>query len=255
MTKLSITAETLWRTVAIVPVYGKEQLTYQMVQQTFREPVDVIVVDNRGDYQPILHEIVLRPGSNLGWLGGTNYGWTYALARDWDRFVLINNDVKLSQGFYAGLVDAVEETNAGIIGPYYNGNFPFQRPPGDTCPFASEYRPEKRYQRVGCCDGTAMLVTRKVVSRVGILDPTFTPRYGYGGAVNYCIRAKRHGFSIYLTEAAYCEHLAHETATEVVGENYDTLAKEELLAAIAQRGSLRNYLSDATALELPLLDT
>ena len=72
---------------------------------------------------------------------------------------------------------------------------------------ASDYKPVSRHLRIGHCDGTAMLVTRELVSKAGMFDPTFSPGYGWGASGDYCIRAKEHGFQVILTEAAYCEHI------------------------------------------------
>jgi len=226
-----------WRTVAIIPAFGHREVTQATVQQCFREPVDVIVVDNQGDYRPVAREIVLEPGRNLGWLGGTVYGWSYALCRAWDYFVLLNNDVRLCREFFRGLLSAAQETGAGIVAACYDGDFAFQHPSGGIQP-ASDYAPVDRHFRIGHCDGTAMLITRDVVSRAGMFDPTFSPVYGWGASGDYCIRAKKHGFHVVLTEAAYCEHIGHLTAKKTIGESYVSVAAREQGAAVRQsRGS------------------
>jgi GT2 family glycosyltransferase len=228
-----VDALSFWRTVAIIPAFGHREVTESTVEQCFREPVDVIVVDNQGDYRPIARETVLEPGRNLGWLGGTVYGWAYALCRDWDYFVLLNNDVRLCRKFFRGLLSARQETGAGIVAPCYDGDFAFQHP-SSGIQRASDYAPVDRHLKIGHCDGTAMLVTREVVSKAGMFDPTFSPEYGWGASGDYCIRAKEHGVQVVLTEAAYCEHLGHLTAKKSIGGSYVSIAAREQGKAVRQ---------------------
>jgi GT2 family glycosyltransferase len=242
-----VDARELWRTVAIVPIHRDEDLTHQFVEALFREPIDVVIVDNGGEYRPVAREIVLKPGTNLGWADGANYGWSYALAGDWDYFVLINNDVELSAGFFAGLLLAATQTTAGIVAPCYDGDFTCQHLPAVTCPMACEYAPRAAHRRVGYCDGTAMLVTREVASNVGLLDPTLSPRHDGGAHIDYCIRAKRCGFPIYLTEAAYCRHLGQATAKTAFGPAF----RSEGPRGSVECADPKSWYDDAHALELP----
>ena len=52
------------RVLAVIPVYGQQDLTHAVVEDLAREAalVDVVVVDNGGDYTPIGPEDVVRPG-------------------------------------------------------------------------------------------------------------------------------------------------------------------------------------------------
>lgn len=238
-----------WQTVAIIPVFGHQQVTESTVRQCFREPVDVVVVDNKGDYLPIARETVLQPGRNLGWLGGTIYGWAYALCRDWDHFLLLNNDVQLCRDFFRGLLSARQETGAGIVAPCYDGSFTFQHPSGGIVR-AADYTPVPRHRRIGYCDGTAMLVTRDLVSKAGMFDPTFSPKYGWGASGEYCVRAKEHGFPVVLTEAAYCEHAGHLTAEHLIGESYVAAATQEREKAMSQRGGAEAWHGKLSACSL-----
>ena len=221
-------------------------MTQSTVEQCFREPVNVIVVDNQGDYPPVAREILLEPGRNLGWLGGTIHGWSYALCRGWDYFVLLNNDVRLCRDFFRGLLFATQETGAGIVAPCYDGDFEFQHLSSGIQP-ASEYAGVDRHLRIGHCDGTAMLVTRELVSRAGMFDPTFSPEYGWGASGDYCIRAKQHGFEVVLTEAAYCEHIGHLTAQETIGKSYVSEAAREQGAAVRQSHGAETWQKELSA--------
>jgi len=92
-----------------------------------------------------------------------------------------------------------------------------------------------------------MLVTRELVSKAGMFDPTFSPKYGWGASGEYCIRAREHGFPVVLTEAAYCEHIGHLTAKHVIGDSYVAAAARERGKAVAQRGGAQTWNSELSA--------
>jgi len=62
----------LLRTLVVIPTYGQHDLTRAVITDCLHEPVRVVVVDNKGDYQPSTNEKVIRPGSNFGWLRANN---------------------------------------------------------------------------------------------------------------------------------------------------------------------------------------
>ncbi|MBV8952354.1 MAG: glycosyltransferase family 2 protein, partial [Actinobacteria bacterium] len=94
------------RVLVVIPVYGHHDLTHALVGDLNREEhlADVVVVDNGGDYPAFDGETVLRPGSNLGWAGGTNYGTVEERRPEHVGFVWLNNDTRLSRDFIAGLI-------------------------------------------------------------------------------------------------------------------------------------------------------
>ncbi|MBE7162716.1 MAG: glycosyltransferase family 2 protein, partial [Williamsia herbipolensis] len=48
-----------------VPVYGQQELTHDVVHDLTRERMDFVIVDNRGDYEPVGDEKVVTPPRNL----------------------------------------------------------------------------------------------------------------------------------------------------------------------------------------------
>jgi GT2 family glycosyltransferase len=83
--------------------------------------VDVIVVDNSGTYQPLVHDPhgrvrVIKPRSNLGYAGGIALG-TAALSKA-DYYLLINNDVEVLEGSLCRLLEAhLSLPNIGALQP------------------------------------------------------------------------------------------------------------------------------------------
>ena len=66
------------RILVVIPVHGEQAMTHAVLEDLGREPepIDVTVVDNRGDYPRHADETVLCPAENLGWAAGTNHGTT-----------------------------------------------------------------------------------------------------------------------------------------------------------------------------------
>ena len=117
------------RLAVIIPVYGQEQLTWAVLRDVAREPwVDVIVVDNRGDFHLDVPGHVLYPEVNLGWAGGCNFALRWLIEHGkHEVFVLLNNDTRLSRGFFRQLYKSWRRTSAWLLGPVYDGVWPTQR--------------------------------------------------------------------------------------------------------------------------------
>lgn len=95
----------------IIPVYGNHHLTRQLLSDVAREEelVKTYIIDNKGDYTRYTDEVVISPGHNLGWLKGTNLGIIQAQKEAPFAYVLLNNDTRLSRGFFAGLITTWEK--------------------------------------------------------------------------------------------------------------------------------------------------
>ena len=242
------------RLAVIIPAYGHHELTLGVVAAIHREAqiADAWVVDNQGGYEPVGDERVIRPGENLGWLRGTNAG-LMAAAQDerYDGFVLLNNDVDLAEGFFADLAEAQRSSGAGVVGPTYDGYWVHQHVPSSTR--------GRRPRRVPFIDGTCMLLNRSVLNYIGGLDEDFS-RYGWGGEIDYCVRARDAGFHVVITTATHLVHHNEATAVEVHGDGYGTEAWQ-LMAELMTRkhgpdwdrragiGRLSHQTSQATAFE------
>jgi GT2 family glycosyltransferase len=124
--------------------------------------------------------------------------------------VLLNNDVRLSRGFLAGLAEACQASPAGLIAPAYDRNWPQQRT-GYSGP-ADHYRPAEREHPVPFADGTCLAVPHQTLRRAGLLDERSWPRYGWGCDKDYALRVRQAGGEVRVTERAYLNHLGRRTA-------------------------------------------
>jgi GT2 family glycosyltransferase len=143
---------------------------------------------------------------------------------DAEAVVLLNNDVRLSPGFVDGLYDAWQHTKGAIVGPVYDHNWPHQRvefhgPAGGYVPAPCE-------RRVPFVDGTCMLVSRRTVEAVGLLDVEHWPAWSWGCDKDYCLRAREAGGHVFVTTRAYLSHFARATVGSMPGFS-DTAAERE----------------------------
>jgi GT2 family glycosyltransferase len=203
----------------IVPVYGQHHLTRAVLQDLRYDgsACTVYIVDNGGDYRAVGEEHVLRSGTNLHWAGGCNFGLLSAQERGHAGYVLLNNDVRLSHGFANGLLEAWRDTDAALVGPVYDDNWPQQRisyaGPADA------YDTRQLDRVVPFIDGTCMLIPDQTLRQVGLLDERTWPRYGWGCDKDYALRTRQAGGSVWVTERSYLNHLGRQTAAKTTWYN------------------------------------
>jgi GT2 family glycosyltransferase len=194
------------RVLVVVPVHGHHQMTHELIADLDRESdvADVVVVDNRGDYPAISNEEVVRPGSNLGWAGGTNFGTRERGRPEHAGFVWLNNDTRLCAGFVAGLLGGWRQTRAGLVGPWYDCYWLHQRP--RRTPPVAQYRPRSIHFKASFVDGTCMFVPASTIELIGMLDAeTFAP-IGWGADIDYGLRARAAQLDVVITGLAYLHH-------------------------------------------------
>lgn len=195
----------------VIPVYGRDDLTHGVLEDVAQEPwAEPVVVDNRGDYVPVGGERVLRPGRNLGWAGGCNLALEQLRDEAHDAYVLLNNDTRLSRGFFAGLGQASEQTGAALLGPVYDGVWPYQHVDHDGP--ADSYSPFLAARTVPFLDGTCLFVPRRTIEEVGLLDAETFRRHGWGVDFDYALRVRRSGGELWVTELAFLHHDGNGTA-------------------------------------------
>jgi GT2 family glycosyltransferase len=206
------------RILVVIPVYGEQAMTHALLEDLGREtgPIDVTVVDNRGDYQSRAGETVLSPNDNLGWAAGTNHGTTETLTPEHEAVVWLNNDTRLAEGFIGGLVRCWQETDAGLVGPSYDCYWNHQRLRRTAD--VRTYRPKARHFKAPFVDGTCMFVPRGTLDAVGVLDADSFAPVGYGADFDYSLRVRATGRSVVVTRLAYLHHEKQVTARSIHGD-------------------------------------
>lgn len=138
--------------------------------------------------------------------------------------VLLNSDTVLTSGWLDRLVACAEsDPQIGMVGPLSNtaswqsvpsvlaedGDWAENaRPVGQTVEGMAHLIAQASpgvYPRIPFLNGFCILIRRKVITAVGLLDETTFPQ-GYGEENDFCVRARRAGFSMAVAGDAYLWH-------------------------------------------------
>ena len=191
---------------------------------------DVVVVDNGsvGNDAQILKEQyggsihLIQNQKNLGFAGGVNVGLRYGLGNIHpEYFLLLNNDTVVDPALVDELVGIAEtDERIGIIGPkiYYfdrlGKNNVIWSAGGKIQPWrqwiyhhiGEDDDDLPKYQKVAGVDwitGAALMLKSRVIEELGLFDAS----YFFGNEdVDYCLKARKHGFKIVYAPAARVWH-------------------------------------------------
>ncbi|MBU1298073.1 MAG: glycosyltransferase family 2 protein [Bacteroidetes bacterium] len=154
---------------------------------------------------------------NLRFAGGNNVGIEYAVSKNADYILLINNDTIVDNNFLSELVRTAESDNEiGMVGPkiyYYSEPNRIWYAGGKIELWKGwlshigvreldngQYNQTKETDFIsGCC----LLVKSEVIKKVGLLDTAY---YIYGEDVDWCVRASRAGYRLMYEPKAIIWH-------------------------------------------------
>jgi hypothetical protein len=177
-------------------------------------PANVVVVDNASEPDPtstLAREFpqvhMLRNTANLGWSGGNNTGIRFALSRNADFVLLLNNDTTVSPQLVTRLLAAFPaHPRFGIIGPVIRfmdepntvmtDGVTFN-PPGYPGFFQRRRVPERTtnpptVDETDIVNGCCMVVRAEVFRRIGLIDDRY---FLVHEEADFCLRVKRAGFA------------------------------------------------------------
>ena len=175
--------------------------------------------------------IFLENKENLGFAGGNNVGFQYALRYGADYVLLLNNDTIVDPNLLDILVKVGEaDKRIGVIGPkiycypdssrlwgvggeidmkhgktYHTGYHEVERGQWD------------RMRDVDYVSGCAMMIKREVLEKVGLLDERF---FLYYEETDFCMRARESGFRIVYMPDAKIWHKVSNTVGSINGPVY-----------------------------------
>lgn len=187
---------------------------------------------------------LIAAGRNLGFAGGTNRGLDWLMTEtDVSHLMLLNNDASVSQTFFADAVDAVNEIGVdAVIGPTI-----FEDPERDKVWYAGAV--EIRYRALvehrldyprpavpeptDFVSGCAMIVSRRVIEKIGGLADIFFPAYFEDG--DFCHRAKRAGFKVLYAPKPAAYHKVGSTVRAAKLETPLAYSKSRLRVIYVRR--------------------
>ena len=160
---------------------------------------------------------ILRADRNLRFSGGNNLGIRHALRQGAELLLLMNNDTTVHPDFLTHLVSRILSTDrAGMVAPkilyakdpskiwFAGGEISFwtgtMRHTGIREPDSGTYDAVRDIDyATGCC----VLVTRKMVEEVGLLDESY---FMYGEDADWSMRTRKAGYRILFEPQARIWH-------------------------------------------------
>ena len=137
---------------------------------------------------------------NFGFSGGNNIGIKIARQNKSDYVLLLNNDTTVEPNFLHPLVDAIQESGVGIVGPkikdYYDryqfilgGDFKRLKCTGVHYYNTEEYNHKPVSFLSGCC----WLISMDAIEECGLMDENY---FLYVEDVDYCYRFHTLGYKL-----------------------------------------------------------
>ena len=189
--------------------------------------VDNASTDNSLDLidQKYSQVTLIKNSQNLGFAEGNNTGIRYALQKNFDAVMLLNNDTKVDENLIVKLAaknyplaspkiyfypdfefhhDRYQKKDRGKVIWYAGGDIDWNNVIGvhrgvDQVD-QGQYDQEANLQfATGCC----LLIKRPVFDQIGLLDPRY---FLYYEDLDFCLRARRAGFTIHYLPQAYLWH-------------------------------------------------
>ena len=158
-------------------------------------------------------EVMAFP-ENTGFARGNNAGIKEAMRLGAEKIILLNNDVEVEPNVISELDRESRHEKIGLAGPLiYTASRRDEMWPsvGRICFWIANHRSAKTLDQVrrlkqteitflsGCC----LLLKRSVIDRIGLLDERF---FAYFEEADYCLRARRAGFSLAVADRARIYH-------------------------------------------------
>jgi GT2 family glycosyltransferase len=168
--------------------------------------------------QSVFPEVeIIKNGENLGYAGGNNIGIEYAIFKDVDYILLLNNDTVVDVNLATELIQASHEIeNLGIVGCvnyYYNNKKKvqfsggiFNWKTGDIIDITRHKIDEGQFQFIKEVDtvaGSCLFLPTTVIKRVGLLDNRYFLTYEES---DLCCRVKKAGYKVYTHMGAGIWH-------------------------------------------------
>ncbi|MGB9902666.1 glycosyltransferase family 2 protein [Methanothrix sp.] len=193
-------------------------------------PVDCIILVDNGSKDGSIEKLekeyglsnkikIIKNKINLGFSGGVNIGIQQILrATNVEYILLINNDALIDVNCLTELLKVASKSeDIGIVGPrifYFKDNDRIWQGGGYFSKLKSGIVvPEKnrlskqcladKEKEVDFISGCVMLVSKKVFEKVGLFDEDF---FFYSEDVDFCLRAKKAGFSLFYVPSAIAWH-------------------------------------------------
>jgi len=192
---------------------------------------------------------ILQTGVNLGYAEGNNVGIRHALEQNAEYVMLLNNDVVVAPDTLSKLVGvAGQEPLAGFLGPkvYHREEPQCLQSAGILLDrrYNSQHRGQDQVdvgqfesvKEVDAVSGCAMLTSRHVLERVGLLDSQF---FIYHEEIDWCLRARAAGFKNLYVPTAKVWHRKPQLRSATTAFTTYYMTRNKYLLLSKQRAGVR----------------
>lgn len=180
--------------------------------------------------------ILITNDKNYGFAKGINYGMKFAFNQGYQWILLLNDDTILPPKSLEILVSDAQLYSYGICGPKIlstdgkiwsmGGRLDKKRFSGGLLGYRIDNNNYINNSEVDFISGTAMLINRKVIAKIGFPDEDY---FLYYDDVDYCFRAKTIGFKSYIVPESQIVHLESATIKKNSSAHYYHSAKSHLI--------------------------
>ncbi|WP_440947240.1 glycosyltransferase family 2 protein [Methanosarcina sp. T3] len=227
--KLSTTIMIIMLSVILLN-YNQPDMTidcieYLLKNKNYYDDFEIIVIDNGSNDDSVIklaettskyNLCFINNKENLGFAEGNNVGIKVSKG-EW--VLLLNNDTVFKEDFILKMAKAAEDNpNSAAIGPkiyYYDAPSKVWYDGGKITKHYNFVRDSSEnsedYKQVEWITGCALMINRKALEKVGLLDKDF---FMYNEDVDWCIRAKKSGLDLIYTPYAKIWHIGSKTTTE-----------------------------------------
>jgi GT2 family glycosyltransferase len=181
---------------------------------------EIVVIDNHSSDNSVEYLekrypnlTIIKNETNFGFAEGNNIGIRWAMGAGADYVLLLNNDTVVDPHFLKELVDRMEQqSNVGFAGPkiYYQdyegksdviycAGAQFDLNKGISILIGGGEVDKRQYEEtrdVDSLSGCCLLVSKRLINDVGLLDPAF---FTYWEEADWCARGYKAGYgSLYV---------------------------------------------------------
>lgn len=178
----------------IIILYNTPQSEIDRLKQeisTINSAINLIFVDNSTN--------------GKGYSEGVNEGIKKALQLKTELFIVSNPDISVVEITKQDILNLYQQFDVGGFALkqnsqiFYGGKLDTWRMSGGLI----IQKPSVQYQPVDFISGSFMVISRKVIESIGLFDESYGMYYE---DVDYCIRAKRAGFTIGINALTFYDH-------------------------------------------------
>lgn len=213
---------------------------------------EIIIVDNGskdGSTQRLQKEFpehtYIYNKQNLGFAGGNNVGIKYAVKKNADHILILNNDVIVERSFLEPLVEDIKSEEVGIVGPaiyfynkpekLYSAGRKINYWKGTTAELIPFWKVREVDSIAGCCT----LIKKGVIKKIGYF---YEPYFLNLEETEYCLRAKKAGLQVLCEPRSKIWHRIRSTIDKIPATQYYYFYRNKLLFTKRNAPSYVKYL-------------